>query len=126
MIITAVQLYFIQDIRYDYDLRKFFPVNSEETDFFLDYSKKYKGDDDFVLLGLYNEAGIFQQEFLHKVDSLTKNLKRLEAVESVLSPTNINILRKTPFTAGVLTRPYITINKPQKYAADSAKIYRQT
>ena len=123
--ITAVQLYFLKDIQFDYDLRKFFPTHSEETDFFMDYSEKYEWDDDFVLLGLYNKAGIFNQSFLQKVDTLTKQLKRTENVESVLSPTTINILRKTPFTTGVVTRPYITIDQPEKYPKDSARIYKR-
>jgi len=121
--ITAVQLYFLKDIQFDYDLRKFFPTHSEETDFFMDYSEKYEWDDDFVLLGLHNKAGIFEQAFLQKVDKLTKGLKRMEDVENVLSPTTINILRKTPFTAGVITRPYITLDQPEKYPKDSARIY---
>jgi len=94
LIITAVQLYFLKDIQFDYDLKKFFPVNSSETDFFLDYSKKYEWDDDFILLGLHNEAGIFQQPFLLKIDSLSKQLKRTKGVESVVSPTTLSILRK--------------------------------
>lgn len=123
--ITAVQLYFLKDIQFDYDLRKFFPTNSEETDFFMDYSEKYEWDDDFVLLGLHNKAGIFEQAFLQKLDTLTKQLKRTEDIENVLSPTTINILRKTPFTAGVVTRPYITLDQPEKYISDSARIYKR-
>ncbi len=125
LIITAAQLYFLKDIQFDYDLKKFFPVNSSETDFFLDYSEKYEWDDDFILLGLHNKEGIFQQSFLLKIDSLSKQLKRTEGIESVVSPTTISILRKTPFTAGVVSRPFININQPDKYANDSTKIYQR-
>ncbi len=124
LIITAVQLYRFQDIRFDYDLAKFFPINSEETNFFLDYSDKYSWDDDFVLIGLYNEAGIFQQDFLQKIDRFSKELKRVDDIATVLSPTTVNILRKTPFTSGVITKPYITISQPENYVADSARIYK--
>lgn len=124
IVITAIQLFRFQDVKFDYDLKKFFPVNSAETDFFMDYSKKYAWDDDFVLVGLYNPEGIFQQDFLLKVDSLSKALKRMEAIKTVVSPTTINILRKTPFTGGVVTRPYISLDRPSKYAQDSARIYR--
>jgi len=125
IIITAVQLYFLKDIQFDYDLKKFFPVNSPETNFFLEYSKKYEWDDDFVLLGLHNKQGIFQQSFLLKIDSLSKQLKRTEGIVSVVSPTTINVLRKTPFTAGVVTRPFINIGQPENYTRDSAKIYQR-
>lgn len=124
IVITAVQLFRFQDIKFDYDLTKFFPINSPETDFFMDYSEKYSWDDDFVLIGLYNEAGIFQQDFLQKIDSLSKELRKMEEITSVYSPTTINILRKTPFSSGVITKPYITIDQPEKYASDSARIYR--
>ena len=123
LIITAVQLYHLSDIRFNYDLASFFPINSEETDFFWDYSDKYAWDDDFILIGLYNKKGIFQQDFLQKVDQLSKELKRLEDVKTVLSPTTINILRKTPFTSGLISKPYITIDEPENYASDSARIY---
>lgn len=123
-VITAVQLFRFQDIKFDYDLTKFFPVNSAETDFFMDYSKKYAWDDDFILIGLYNEDGIFQQDFLQKIDRLSKELRQMEEITSVYSPTTINILRKTPFSSGVITKPYITIDDPEKYASDSARIYK--
>lgn len=125
IIITAAQLYFLKNLQFDYDLKKFFPINSEETDFFLEYSKKYEWDDDFILLGLHNKQGVFQQSFLSKVDSLTKQLKRLPPIVSVVSPTTINILRKTPFTAGVVTRPFINVQQPEQYAADSLKIFQR-
>ena len=124
IVITAIQLFRFQDIKFDYDLTKFFPVNSPETDFFMDYSEKYAWDDDFVLIGLYNDAGIFQQDFLQKIDSLSKELRKLDEITSVYSPTTINILRKTPFSSGVITKPYITIDQPEKYSSDSARIYR--
>jgi len=124
IVITAIQLFRFQEIKFDYDLTKFFPINSAETDFFIDYSEKYSWDDDFVLIGLYNEEGIFQQDFLKKIDSLSKELRKMEEITSVYSPTTINILRKTPFSSGVITKPYITIDKPDKYASDSARIYR--
>ncbi|MEM1123053.1 MAG: efflux RND transporter permease subunit, partial [Bacteroidota bacterium] len=123
-VITAAQLFRFQDIKFDYDLTKFFPINSPETDFFLEYSKMYSWDDDFILIGLYNEAGIFEQDFLRQIDSLSKELRRMEEITSVFSPTTINILRKTPFSSGVITRPYITIDDPSKYPADSARIYK--
>lgn len=123
-VITAVQLFRFQDVKFDYDLTKFFPINSSETDFFLDYSEKYSWDDDFILIGLYNEEGIFEQDFLQKINRLSQDLRQLEEITSVYSPTTINILRKTPFSSGVITKPYITIDKPEKYASDSARIYK--
>jgi len=123
-VITAAQLFRFQDIKFDYDLTKFFPINSTETDFFMDYSEKYSWDDDFILIGLYNEEGIFQQDFLQNIDRLSKELRQMEEITSVYSPTTINILRKTPFSSGVITKPYITIDKPEKYASDSARIYK--
>lgn len=123
-VITAVQLFRFQDIKFDYDLTKFFPINSAETDFFMDYSEKYSWDDDFILIGLYNEEGIFEQDFLRNIDRLSKELRQMEEITSVYSPTTINILRKTPFSSGVITKPYITIDKPEKYASDSARIYK--
>jgi predicted RND superfamily exporter protein len=124
IVITAMQLFRFQDIKFDYDLTKFFPVNSAETDFFMDYSEKYSWDDDFVLIGLHNKEGIFKQDFLLKIDSLSKALRRMDEITTVLSPTTINILRKTPFSSGVITKPYITIDDPSRYSADSARIYK--
>ncbi|MEM1122144.1 MAG: MMPL family transporter, partial [Bacteroidota bacterium] len=125
IVITAVQLFRFQDVKFDYDLTKFFPVNSPETDFFMEYSKKYAWDDDFLLVGLYNEDGIFEQDFLQKIDQLSQELRRMDEITSVFSPTTINNLRKTPFSSGVITKPFITIDQPEKYAVDSARIYRR-
>ena len=124
IVITAIQLFRFPDIHFDYDLKKFFPINSPETEFFLDYSEKYAWDDDFILIGLHNKAGIFQQDFLQKIDLLSKELKRLDNISTVISPTTVNIFRKTPFSSAVLSRPYISINEPEKYTADSSRIYQ--
>lgn len=80
-------IYFAVKIEFDYDFEKFYPTDDPETEFFLDYREKFESDNDFLLIAIENEGGIYDLDFLKKVDRLTKDLKKAKYVKSVISIT---------------------------------------
>ena len=110
-------------ISFDHNLEKFFPAKDPETRFFQQYREKYENDNDFVLIGLVNEGGIFDQEFLLKTDSLTTRLGQIDLIESIISPTRIQEYLRLPLDAKLTAIPYLQIHQPEQYPQDSIRIF---
>jgi len=117
-------LWQLLSLGFNYDFEAFFPRNSADTEFFKKYRADFETDNDNVLIGIENNAGVFQQDFLTKIDELTQKLDTLENVELVISPTNIVEFRRYSMYPALVEKPYIHINDSTKYAEDSAKIFR--
>ncbi len=110
-------------LKVDYDFEKFFPQDSEETEFFLDYREEFDSDNDYMLIALRNEGGIFDYEFLSLVDSLTRKIERLELVQYAVSITNQKNYAKAPFGFEIFEIPYIDFEKKDPIK-DSTQIYQ--
>jgi|TARA_B110000483_G_scaffold229579_1_gene293776 predicted RND superfamily exporter protein len=117
-------LWQLLSLGFNYDFEAFFPRNNPDTEFFKKYRTDFETDNDNVLIGIENKAGVFQQDFLGKIDELTQRLDTLENVELVISPTNIVEYRRYSMYPALVERPYIHWNDSTKYAEDSAKVFR--
>lgn len=113
----------ILSLEYDYNFEAFFPKDSPETEFFKEYRKQFETDNDFILIGIRNDKGIFKQQFLQDVDRLTKALKKLPYVEDVISPTNIIEYRRYAMHPALVKVPYIHLNDTSKYQSDSLRLF---
>ncbi len=108
-------------LEFDYNFESFFPEGDPETEFYQDFRDKFETDNDFVIIALENEAGIFNHDFLVEIDTLTEELKRLPNVTQVISPTQIKEPIKTAF--GFIQAPLIRVDQPEVYSYDSLKIF---
>ena len=117
-------LWQLLSLGFNYDFEAFFPRNNPDTEFFKKYRTDFETDNDNVLIGIENKSGVFQHQFLTKIDELTKRLDTIENVELVISPTNIVEFRRYAMYPALVEKPYINQNDSSKYAEDSAKIFR--
>lgn len=120
-LITCVCIFFATKLEFDYDFEAFFPNEDKELNVYEDFRKKFEHDNEFVLLGIENKNGIFQKEFLSKVDALSKELKQIPDIVRVISPTNatrLDISGIAPIELAVLH-----FNDPSLYKEDSLQIY---
>lgn len=111
-------------INFNYDFEAFYPVNDSDADYFMKHRAKYGNANDFVLIGVVNSAGIFKQDFLKKIKTLTDSLKKVKHVKVVTSPTNVYAYQRDPMMGTPIKRLYLHYQKPQYYKADSARIYQ--
>ena len=111
-------------LQIEYDLEAFFPANNEHTQFYNQFRADFENDNDYVLIGLVNEKGIFRQDFLKKADSLTSVLEALPEVEFVQSPTNANELRRFATDRQPTAIPYLIPDRPDLFSSDSLRIYQ--
>lgn len=108
-------------LSFDYDFEKFYPLNDQETEFFLDYREKFQSDNDFLLIGIERKEGIFDMNFLREVDKFTKKVEKLDDVTFVMSVTNQE--EHFIYRTGSSSRPYINFEDPD-LKRDSAIIFK--
>ncbi|MFD2515774.1 RND family transporter [Pontibacter locisalis] len=120
-LLTAVSIHYATKLRFDYNFDNFFPKGDPDLTYYFSYRDKFGNDNDYLLIGLDNNKSLFDQEFLLKVDSLTRFVQRLPNVEAVLSPTTI----KSPVIEqfGYFEIPYLHLEEPERFSQDSTIIY---
>jgi predicted RND superfamily exporter protein len=114
-LLTALALFFVAQLRFNYNFNDFYPAGDPDLDYYQGYSQRYGNDNDYVLLGLEADPGrtVLDPGFIGRVDSLTRLARRLPNVEGITSPTTIANPVVEGF--GVFNRPYL---HPADYAAD--------
>ena len=122
----AVSLFFawhLFQIQFTHQLKDFFPANSPETEFYLDYSERFGGDSEFIFIGIGHRNGIFDSLFLNQVNELTHRLTTIPEITLVNSPTRVKELVRDPLGTDVLEIPWLNISQPEMYEADSIRIF---
>ncbi|SIQ96561.1 efflux RND transporter permease subunit [Pontibacter lucknowensis] len=121
-ILTVLSVFYASRLRFDYNFDNFFPKGDPDLAYYFSYRDKFGNDNDYLLIGLDNSGSLFDQQFLQKVDTLTRFMQRQPHVESVLSPTNV----KSPIIEqfGYFEIPYLHPDEPERYTQDSLLIYQ--
>ncbi|MEI8137267.1 MAG: hypothetical protein WCH21_08085, partial [Bacteroidota bacterium] len=117
-------VYKLKNLKFDYDFEAFFPNEDRELEIYNNYRKTFEYDNEFALVAVENTKGIFNKEFLLKIDSLTKKLSVLKNVQRVTSPTNL----KTLSLASILPIQTSVLHylEPELYPEDSIAIYKSS
>ena len=106
----------------NYNFEEFFPAEDEETSFFFAHRALFESDNDFLLIALEREKGIFDQAFLKEVNAYAK---ALDTVPNVLYTRDITNEKERFIYAGGMTgeRPYIHLDSTE-FTNDSLHIYK--
>ena len=90
-LLTALAVFFVAQLRFNYNFNDFYPAGDPDLDYYLKYSQRFGNDNDYVLLGLEAPAGktVFDARFLTKVDTLTRFIQARRHVTHVSSPTTL-------------------------------------
>jgi uncharacterized protein len=121
--VSLLSLWTLRNLRFDYDLGLFFPRPSAETAFFEAFESKFGSDTDYVVIGLRHEAGIFEADFLEKLARLSDSLAARDFTTGVQGPTRIEYLEREPLFGLWQRLPWLEVDRPESYPADSARIY---
>ena len=57
----------IKNLKFDYDFENFFPKEDVDFAFYTTYLKNFETDNDFILLAIKNQNGVFKTSFLQKI-----------------------------------------------------------
>lgn len=123
LLITILCVIPLSRLKLDTNIDKLFPANDPDVLFYQQFRDIFNSDIDneTILIGLENSNGIFQADFLFKIDSLTKYITKLNHIQKVYSLTNSSFiyLKDNQFNA----KPVIRISQPQFYKEDSIHLF---
>ncbi|MFT4779877.1 MAG: putative RND superfamily exporter protein [Flavobacteriales bacterium] len=122
--LTGLSIWLASNLGFDYNFENFFPKNDPETDFFSEFRHNFESDNDFVIVGLQNNEGIFQTDFLARVDSIASVLGELADVDTVITPTKFQTVYKDP-VGGFHSIPLLKRASETALKKDSANIWDQ-
>ena len=123
LLLTIFSFIPLRSLKFEFNIEKLFPRDDEDLAFFQQFQQQFQSekDDEFILIGLKNNKGIFQQEFLEKNDSLTRFITRLDNIIKVYSLTSTNLIYFK--NEEINARPLLHISQPELYAEDSANLF---
>ncbi|WP_303311605.1 RND family transporter [Hymenobacter sp. BT730] len=123
-LLTALAVFFVAQLRFNYNFNDFYPAGDPDLDYYVQYSQRFGNDNDYVLLGLEAPAGqtVFDVRFLTKVDTLTRFIQSRRHVTHVSSPTNLT--NPVVEGLGVFNVSYLHPQEPGRRAQDSVLVYR--
>jgi len=124
LLLTSLCFIPLRSLKFEFNIEKLFPAGDPELAFFQQFQQQFRSeiDDEFIFIGLKNNTGIFNHDFLVKTDSLSGFISRLDNIIKIYSLTRSNLIY---FIREELNaRPLIHIDKPELYAADSSYLFQ--
>ena len=124
VIVTAIFGSQLPKLSFNYVFEDFFPVDDPDLETYTEFAKDFESDNDYLLVGLVSNNGVFNKAFLAKVDSLTRELEGMETSKTVVSITNF----KQPIisSAGLFQVPLIHLDSGSAFKKDSLRLYNQS
>ena len=123
-LIISISVFFsfkITTLQFNYNFEAFFPNEDNELEVYNNHRDRFEWDNEFALLGIENKSGIFKKEFLIKIQSLTDDLKKINDVERIVSPTNINNISLGGIAP--IQKKILHVDDETLYKEDSIAIY---
>ena len=128
LVLTALSLlmlflgYRATKLQFDYDFEKFFPQEDADLVFYQEYRNTFENDNDFILIGVENYEGIFQQSFLKQVELFTEELRTLPHLREVISPLEMKYFELGSMGIGFNQKAYFHPDAPELYREDSLRL----
>ena len=119
-VLGGLSAYFGLQIKFSFDFEQFFPDGDEDLAFFREFVKEFETDDNFMLIAVRRDSGVFEQQFLEKFHDFSLKTRDLPHVTESRSLTMIGYPVRTPFA--VTSIPAIHISEPDRYEEDKARI----
>jgi uncharacterized protein len=119
-LLAGLSVHFGMQVKFSFDFEQFFPDGDEDLAFFREFIEAFETDDNFMLIAVRREEGVFEQQFLEQFHDFTLKTRDLPYVTESQSLTKIGYPVKTPFA--VTSIPAIHISEPERYAEDKARI----
>ncbi len=111
----------IPQLRLNYNIESFFSDDDSSVQHYYHHKEMFENENDALLIGIHNNAGVFDETFLRKIDSLTKELKQLPHTQKVISPVNLYEVIQSAF--GGFRIPLIYLDSVHRYKEFERKIY---
>lgn len=121
-IATIFFSYYASRATVSYEFEDFFPASSPEVTYFQEFRQQFETDNDFIMLAVVQNEGLFQDSFLADIHQLTQGLKKLPYVVDVNGPTTLKRVKKEPLSGRWIASNVLSRGQSD-YSRDSTKIY---
>ncbi len=95
--LTIIALIALLKIRFGFSFEQFFPKGDPELEFFKEFTEDFETDDNFMLIAVESDKGIFTKEYLDAVKVFSDQCEELPYVSKVESLASMKLPRFTPF-----------------------------
>ncbi len=116
-VLSAFQL---GKLKFSFDFEQFFPDGDEDLELFREFIREFETDDNFLLVAVRRDSGVFEQRFLEQFHDFTLKCRELPHVVESQSLTKFSYPVRTPFA--ITSIPAIHIDQPERYEADKKRI----
>ena len=106
--------YLVFQIRFSYEIEQFFPTGDEDLEFYQEFIQDFEADDNFLLIAIENERGVFEKEFLKDFHRFSLDCEDLPYVQQSQSITKISYPEWNGFRFS--GKPVIQIEDEDSYA----------
>ncbi|MCB0579354.1 MAG: hypothetical protein KDD10_08615, partial [Phaeodactylibacter sp.] len=107
-VLAIISAFSIRNLKFSFDFEQFFPEGDEDLEFFQDFIREFESDDNFLLVAIRREEGVFDQQFLERFHDFSIQARRLPHVTACQSLTKFAYPVRTPFA--ITTVPAIHID----------------
>jgi predicted RND superfamily exporter protein len=98
LILGGISAYYTTNLKFSFDFEQFFPEGDEDLAFFRDFIEEFEADDNFLLIAIRRENGVFEQSFLEQFHDFTLATRAVPHVLESQSLTKFAYPVRTPFT----------------------------
>jgi predicted RND superfamily exporter protein len=126
LLITGITIWLIwagSGLKFDYNFEHFFPVESDDAEFYYAHREQFGSDNEFLMIGIREPDGILTKNHLTRLDSLDKQIRKVDHVKQVVSIANTEIPVINSF--GVISIPAIRYDTDSLLNADLQNLSEQ-
>lgn len=117
---TLASLFLLTRLKFTFDFEQFFPQGDPDFEFFKNYIKDFESDDNFLLVAVERQDGVFERQFLERFHEFAVKAGELPHVTSSTALTKMQYPIRTPF--GITAIPAVHIEDTAFYASDRARV----
>jgi hypothetical protein len=111
-------------VSFNYDFENFFQQDDPDLDFYQEYREIFRNDNDYLLIALQNNNGVFDSSFLAKSAAFENDLLQINGVVEVISVLNQKEPLITPF--GINFRPLLDWSAQENLLSTSERLKNDT
>ena len=117
---VVISFLFIPRLYIKHDLKSFFVEGDSDLDFYNDFRKSFKSDENILMIAIHSKRGIYDNKLLHEIHDFTLKCKRIPDVVNANSITTYKDFINSPM--GIISFPYLHYKDSTKYKSDSIRI----
>ena len=120
LVLGLLSISVVPNLKFSFDFSQFFPEEDPDLTFYNAFVTEFGTDDNFLLVAVENDTGVFEKDFLDRFHSFSEKSKTFSFVTEQNSLTTLSYPLKTSF--GYTTLPIIHIADSTQYQKDWNKI----